>query len=54
MTTDLRSRPDEVQALRWLQRRLEWEQLLGALRDAGRGRDREPAPAPGEQEPAAA
>ena len=51
-TPDTTLNPDDERALRWLQRRLEWEEILGALRAAGR---RETiAPAPPKQEPAAA
>ncbi|MDQ1458890.1 MAG: hypothetical protein QOI08_374 [Actinomycetota bacterium] len=52
MTTDMRQRAEEDRALRWLKRRLEWENILSALREAGQGRPAEPTVA--EQEPAAA
>ncbi len=52
MRTENRPSADEERARRWLQRRLEWEDILAALRDAGRGRCA--APEPAEQEPAAA
>jgi hypothetical protein len=51
VTTDLRLREEEDRARRWLQRQLEWEDILGALRDARRGDPAEPTAA---QEPAAA
>jgi hypothetical protein len=52
MNADMRMRSDEEHALRWLKRRLEWEDILTALRDAGQeGRT---GPADIEQEPAAA
>jgi len=43
---------DDERALRWLKRRLEWEEILAALRDAGD--QRHPEPAPQRREPAAA
>ena len=43
---------DDASALRWLKSRLEWEDLLSALR-ASTG-TRPPEVAPGEREPAAA
>ena len=52
MKTERRLHPDEEQALLWLKRSLEWEALLGTLRDAG-GRDRH-EPSRQRQEPAAA
>jgi hypothetical protein len=52
MRSETRVHSDDERALRWLKHRLEWEEILGALRDAG-GR-RVPAPARARQEPAAA
>ncbi|HEV7526456.1 MAG TPA: hypothetical protein VGP92_15925 [Acidimicrobiia bacterium] len=52
MTTRTELRTDDDRARQWLQRRLEWEGILSALRDAGAGRRFEPAP--DKQEPAAA
>ena len=43
---------DNERALRWLKRRLEWEEILAALRDPGDRRLLEPAPQ--HREPAAA
>jgi hypothetical protein len=43
---------DDERALRWLKRRLEWEELLAELRAAGGGR--RGVPAASQQEPAAA
>jgi hypothetical protein len=42
MTTDIRLRDQQDRAKRWLQRQLEWEDILGALRDAGSGKPAEP------------
>jgi len=50
--SETRLHADEAQALRWLKRRLEWEEILAALRDSGDGTLREPAPQ--RREPAAA
>ncbi len=57
MRADMRLQTNEAQtseaeALRWLRRRLEWEQILTELRDAGSGHEREPKRA--DREPAAA
>jgi ribosomal protein S21 len=52
MKTDMRQRVEEDRALRWLKRRLEWENILSALREAGQESPAEPTAA--EQEPAAA
>ena len=52
MKADIRQRAEADRALRWLKRRLEWENLLLALRDAGQESPAEPTAA--EQEPAAA
>jgi hypothetical protein len=39
-----RLRPDGERARSWLERQLEWEQILTALRDAGRaGAGRDPS-----------
>ena len=52
MTVDMRLRADEERALAWLKRRLEWEDILSALRDATNGIPAERATAA--KEPAAA
>ena len=52
MRSETRIRTDDEQALRWLKRSLEWEEILTALRDAGDGRQSQPAPQ--RREPAAA
>jgi len=51
MNADMRKRVDEEHALRWLKRRLEWEDILEALRNAGQEARTTPAEM---QEPAAA
>jgi hypothetical protein len=50
MTKDIQCRADDDRARSWLLRQLQWEQILGGLRDAGRGQvttsaDEEPAAA---------
>ena len=50
--TEMRQRAEADSALRWLKRRLEWENLLTALRDNGQASPAEPTAA--EPEPAAA
>jgi hypothetical protein len=50
MTKDIHHRADDDRARSWLLRQLEWEQILGALREAGRGEVATPA----DEEPAAA
>ena len=52
MTAAFPPQPDADRARDWLKRQLQWEDVLDALREAGRGE--RPAARPQQREPAAA